>query len=179
MNTQPATHCDKDSKLHLHLLDRIRAARASIGDGLNDTEFTMFLQQRALPAEAGFAFLCFSDGFVTLSVPPQDLKTWYPEQGWIRTEKEQVARSIATKYGISLCQPPDHAPQFVLPTPNSKGVHHHLEMTTEGHTTVIAHPQYLKICIFGSDTRARFSWSQHPLPLNPELLRDLSALYES
>jgi hypothetical protein len=179
MKTDPANHCDKDLNRNLHLLDRLRAARANVGDGLNDIEFTLFLQHRGLPAEAGFGFICFSDGFVTLSVPPQDLSTWYPDKGWIRVEKEQIARAIAAKYSIALCEPPDHAPQFVLPSSTCERIHHHLEMTANGQTAVIAHPQYLKIRVFGSTGRSHFSCSQHPLPLHPELLRDLSALYES
>lgn len=178
MNTSSASFCEKAFAHHPPLLDRIIAARASTGDGLNDTEFTMFLQQRVLPSEAGFSFVCFSEGVVTLSVPPQDLKTWYPATGWIRSEKEQIGKSIAKKYSISLCEPPDHTPQYVLPS-DSTGIHHHLEMTMDGDTIVVAHPQYLKVRLFRSGGRARYAWAQHAVSLRPELLRDLSALYES
>ena len=146
MKTSTLTASDSATGKHLQLLDRIRAARATIGDGLNDVEFTMFLQQRALPAEHGFSFLCFADGSVTLSVPPQNLETWYPENGWIKPEKEQIAKRIAARHGISFCEPPDHTPQYGRS--GCSKVHHHIEMTDGGESTVVAHPQYLKIRLF-------------------------------
>ena len=57
-----------------NLLEAIRAMRESVGEGLNDDEFTrLLLLHEALSSEAGFSFLSFCDGIVTLSVPPQNL----------------------------------------------------------------------------------------------------------
>src|SRR3974377_2215684 len=82
-------------KWHGHLLDTILAIRAGVGDGLNDHELTQLLRDGTLLSEAGFSFLSFSEGIVTLTVPEQDLATWYPEHGWIAPEKEKLARALA------------------------------------------------------------------------------------
>jgi hypothetical protein len=170
---------DLVSKTDANLLNRIRAVRSSVGDGLNDDEFTRLLRETALPTEAGFAFLSFSDSFVTLKVPLQDLSDWYPERGWITATKEQTARAIARKYGLSLWEPPDQSTSFLFPPADVPVFHHHLELNNEVETVVAAHPQYLKIRLFGSAPKANCLWSgQVPLQLGPELLHDLSALYQ-
>ena len=53
------------------LLETVRALQASVGDDLDDNEVTRLLRESALPTEAGFRFLSFSDCFVTLTVPRQ------------------------------------------------------------------------------------------------------------
>lgn len=179
MNNPVAPHPEVVSSPGTHLLDRIAAVRASVGDGLNDDELTRLLQRTGLPTEAGFVFLSFSGGFVTLSVPPQDLVNWYPDKGWIVAAKERVARAIAEKYGLSLCEPPDQSPNFFLPHSDSPTRHHHLELTNQVETVVVAHPQYLKIRLLGATAATRYLRnSQTPLLLGPALLQDLAALYQ-
>lgn len=164
-------------KPNAQLLYRVASARASVGDGLNDSEFTSFLQQRVLPAEAGFGFLSYSDGVVLLSVPPQDPMEWYPETGWIRPGKERIARAIATKFQWTFCEPPDVAPHFVRPSADS--IHHHIELMDSMQTLVVAHPHYLKVRLYGSGSRPGYGCTiSQALPLDPDLLRDLAALYE-
>jgi len=160
-------------------LDRIKNARASLGDGLNDDEFTRLLRVTASPTEAGFTFLSFSGGFVMLTVPRQDLARWYPDEGWIVAEKERIARGIAEKHGLSLCEPPDLSSNARLSSPDGPTVHHHLELTNQVETVVVAHPQYLKVRLFGAAPAARYRWNgQAPLRLGRALLADLSALYQ-
>lgn len=180
MNTPSARNTDVTAKPTTHLLDSIRAVRASIGEGLNDDELTRFLRQTGLPAEAGFAFLSISQEFVTMTVPQQNLANWYPEKGWIVAEKERIARAIAEKYELSLCESPDETSSFRFPSSDSSTVHHHLELTNRWETIIIAHPCYLKVRLFGTTSASRFlSDAKVPLLLGPELLQDLSALYQS
>jgi hypothetical protein len=75
------------TKNNSHLLETILAIRSSVGEGLSDDELTLLLRTTLL-TEAGFSFLSFSRGLVTLTVP---------EQGWIAPEKEMTARAIAEK----------------------------------------------------------------------------------
>jgi len=158
------------------LLDAIKTIRAEVGDGLSDQEFSRLLQQTELPVESGFAFLCYCDRFVTLSVPPQQLANWYPAQGWIVPAKEKIAREIAEKYGLSLCEPPD----MVYPWIGSPNLHHHLQMSNDQEIVIIAHPQYLKIRLFVATSTTRPARTAHrPLLLGPDLLQDLSKLYQS
>jgi hypothetical protein len=163
-----------------HLLDTIGAIRASIGDGLNDDELTRLMRQATLLNEAGFSFLSFSHGFVTLTVPHQDLANWYPDKGWIVPEKERIARAIAEKYGLSLCEPPNDtsSPRFLqLESPPA---HHHLELVNRRETIIVAHPNYLKVRLLGTRSGSRYlPFVEAPLPLGPDLLHDLSALYQS
>ncbi len=161
-----------------HWLEIIVATRASVGDGLNDQELTQLMRESTLLSEAGFGFLSFSDGAVTLSVPEQDLKNWYPEQGWIAPEKERVARGIAEKHGFSLYEPVDKATSYWHPPSEPPAEHHHLELSDRWQTVVVAHPQYLKVRLFGNLPHYQVSWeAQGPLRLGPDLLKDLSALY--
>jgi hypothetical protein len=150
------------------LLETIRQLRSQVGDGLDDDEFTFFLQKQKLPAEAGFGFLCFHDGCVTLSVPAQDDPSWHPANGWIPPAKEQVGLRLARKLGLSLSEPPD-APR-VAAFPGAGGPHHHLRLATRKENLVIAHPEYLKVRLYASDTKL-------PLRLEPGLLEELSELY--
>jgi len=162
------------------LLETIRALQASVGDGLTDNEVTRLLRESALPIEAGFKFLSFSDWFVTLTVPRQELANWYPEKGWIVPEKEGIARAIAKKYELFLFEPPDVNSSALYPQFDSPGPHHHLELNNREETVVVAHPQYLKIRLFkGPSGFVHALRARIPLLLSPELLHDLSLLYKS
>jgi hypothetical protein len=179
MKYASTSHTELISTPNPHLLDAIRTIRESVGDGLNDDEFTRLLQQTALSTEAGFRFLSYSDKFVMLNVPPQDLTNWYPAKGWITAEKERVAREIAEKYELSLNEPPDLNFNYVFPRPDSPKLHHHLELSNSRETIIVAHPQYLKICLFGSlSPGLRVRTIKRPLLLGPELLTDLLSLYQ-
>lgn len=161
------------------LLESIRAARTRVGDGLNDDELTRLLRQTGLPTEAGFGFLSFSDSFVTLTVPPQVLTNWYPEKGWIKEAKERIARAIAEKHGLSLCEPPDQSPSFLVPRSDLQAIYHHLELINRVETVVVAHPLYLKVRLFGAAPAVRYLWDgQTPLQFSRDLLPDLAALYQ-
>jgi hypothetical protein len=168
-------------KPNTHLLDTIQAIRASVGDGLNDDELTRLLQRlTTLPTEAGFSFLSFSDDFMTLSVPPQDLASWYPDKGWIAPEKEGLARAIAKKFELSLYEPVDVAATGWLAQAESTAIHHHLEFCNHWQTVIVAHPRYLKVRQFGESPSHRYVWEVHcPLQFGPDLLQDLSALYQT
>ena len=163
-----------------HLLDTILAIRAGVGDGLNDAELTQLLREGTLLSEAGFSLLSFSEGMVTLTVPEQDLGTWYPEHGWIAPEKERVAQALAEKYELSLQEPVNTATNFWYPESGPPVNHHHLELTYCGLTVVVAHPLYLKVRLLGRTSHYRYDWEKHsPLRLGPDLLQDLSVLYAS
>lgn len=165
-----------DSQRPKHLLDCIRAIRVEIGDGLNNEEFTRFLRQAELPVESGFAFLSFCDRFAMLSVPRQKLADWYPEKGWISPAKEKIAKAIADKYGLSLCEPPD----LVDASRDSANPHHHLELSSYQETIIIIHPQFVKIRLFAAtDLTLNALPAFRPLFLGPHLLEDLSALYQA
>ncbi|HEV2330329.1 MAG TPA: hypothetical protein VGY56_16225 [Verrucomicrobiae bacterium] len=58
------------------LLGAIKSIWASVGYALNDYELACFLQKSTLPSEAGFGFLSFSCGRVTLTVPRQNPNSW-------------------------------------------------------------------------------------------------------
>jgi len=162
------------------LLETIKGISGSVGEGLTDDELTRLLREIALPTEAGFAFLSFCGGWVTLTVPQQDLANWYPERGWIVPEKEKTAREIAIKYAFSLCEPPDISSSYrslrgELPAP-----HHHLELSNRRETIVVAHPRYLKVRLVGmSQPILNVQAAGTPLALSKELLQDLSALYSA
>jgi hypothetical protein len=155
-----------------NLLDKIMSLRAAVGDGLNDEELTILLRQEALPSEAGFTFVSLLDGFATFSVPPQDPARWYPAKGWIAPGKEAIARVIAEKCGLSLCEPPDVSSTFRPPEFESSPVHHHLELVDRSEAIVIAHPCYLKIRLSGFG-------ANRPLPLRRDSLEQLAALYRT
>jgi hypothetical protein len=188
LGEQPASKCMSNpstpsahviSSTSTHLLDAIRATRESVGEGLNDDEFTRLLQQTTLPTEAGFAFLSFCSGIVTLSVPQQDPAAWYPEKGWIAPEKEKVARAIAEKHGLSLGEPPDEASSFRFPRPDAANTHHHLELRNRWDAIIVAHPNYLKVRLFGASPDSRYTWNTRtPVILGPDLLQTLAALYQ-
>ena len=159
-----------------HLLDAIKAFKSSVGDDLNDDELTrLLLISAALPTEAGFAFVSYCERNVTLSVPRQDLADWYPDKGWISQPKEKAAQAIAKKYELTLCQPPD-AQYVCLDCPNP---HHHLAFSNKHETIILAHPRYLKVRLFLiTDTTRSARAALRSLPLCPNLLCDLSALYQ-
>jgi len=178
MNNPIAPNAAVNSKPSTHLLDTIRAIRASVGDGLNDDELTCLLRENTLPTKAGFALLSSSDGYVTLTVPPQDLEDWYPKQGWIVPEKQRIAEAIAEKYELSLYEPVDTKWSVQDSQADSATVHHHLELNDRQQTVIVAHPQYLKVRLFGRPPDHRYAWeSLCLLALGPDLLRDISTLY--
>ncbi len=155
-----------EARVRGHLLDVIKAFCACVGDGLNEDELTRLLQVAALPPEAGFGFVSLSGGFVTLSVPPQDLAHWHPETGWIVPEKERVASGIAERYGLFLHEPPDVNSSYLDPGSESTRPRHHLEFSDHRDAVVIAHPSFLKVRLFTTPTD------------NPEFLAALAALYQ-
>ena len=165
-------------KRNRHLLDTILAIRASVGHGLNDHELARLLRDGTLLSEAGFSLLSFSEGMVTLTVPEQDLATWYPEHGWIAPEKEKLARALAEKYELSLQEPVNTATSFWDAESGPPVNHHHLELTFCGLTVVVAHPLYAKVRLLGRSSHYRYDWERlSPLALGPDLLQDLAALY--
>lgn len=150
-----------------NLLQTITLFRMGVGDGLNDEELTRLFLQEVFPSEDGFTFVCLCKGWATFRVPPQNLARWYPETGWITPAKEAIARLIAQQCGLSLSEPPDENFSF---SPADSDAHHHLEMSHESETVVIAHPCYLKIRLFDSETQRLLSWPK-------DLLERLAALY--
>lgn len=180
MNKPSSPNHEGISESGTHLLDTVRATRQRIGDGLNDDELTSLLRQNGLPNEAGFGFLNLSGGVVTLSVPEQDLANWYPEKGWILPEKEKIASAIAQKYDLLFGEPPDEASSFRFPGSDETNIHHHLELRNSREAIIVAHPEYLKVRIFGTKADGRYGRdAKVPLLLGPELLQDLSALYDA
>lgn len=164
-------------KTNNHMLEKILAIRSSVGDGLSDDELTRLLRTTLL-SEAGFGFLSFSNGVVTLTVPEQDLESWYPDQGWIAPEKEKTARVLAEKYELSLYEPVDKTTSVLHPPSGPEAVHHHIELTNRWQAVIVAHPHYLKVRLLGKSPHHRYGWEElSPLTLSPEILQDLSALY--
>jgi hypothetical protein len=158
------------------LLDSIRAVQNRVGDGLNDDELTRLIQKETLPAESGFAFLSYSERFATLSVPGQNLAAWYPGPDWIAPKKEKLARSIAQKYGLSICEPPD-AKYLMTDAVNR---HHHLELGDAWETVIMIHPEYLKVRLSGATTvSASAEGALRPLFQDTDLLQELSAFYQA
>jgi len=144
---------------------------------LSDDELTRLLRTTLL-SEAGFSFLSFSRGLVTLTVPEQDLTSWYPEQGWIAPAKEKVARAIAEKYELSLHEPLNKATNVWHPVEPPEVAHHHIEISDRWQTVIVAHPHYLKVRVLGRNGRYRYDWEALcPVVLGPEILQDVSALY--
>ena len=152
----------------------------AFGDALNDDEFTRLLQATPLSPEAGFGFLSFCGGFVTLGVPLQKLADWYPEKGWILPEKESIAKEIARKYKLCLHEPPDVVSGFLLQGPGSPPTHHHLELGSSRGSIIIAHPRFLKVRLYvGNSTILYADAARTPVLLGSRLLPDLSALYRA
>jgi hypothetical protein len=159
------------------LLVTILSFRAAVGEGVSDDEFSWLLRARSVPAEAGFAFLNYSAGFALLSVPPQNPVDWYPQKGWITAEKERVAQGIAEKHGFSVFEPVDTCVGF-CPTNGSPPARHHVEFSDRRQTLVVAHPQYLKVRLYGRSPDHRYEWeSMSPIAFDPDLLGDLATLY--
>jgi hypothetical protein len=165
------------TKPAVHLLDAIKAFKSSVGDDLNDAELTrLLLRTAALPPEAGFEFVSYCDRNITFSVPKQDLTNWYPDTGWISQPKEKAAQAIAKKYELTLCQPPD-AQYVCLDCPNP---HHHFEFSNKRETIILVHPLYMKVRLFLiMDSTRSAKAALRSLPLCPNLLCDLSALYQA
>lgn len=158
------------------LLEAIKVIRATVEDGLNDQELTAFLGRIALPAEAGFSFLSFWDGYVTMSVPRQDTGEWYSKQGGILPDKVETARLLSEKYGLSLFEPVDATCRIYQN--GGDNIHHHLEFADCRQTVIVAHPCYLRVRLFGISPEHRYARETlTPLPLGPGLLQDLSKLY--
>lgn len=149
--------------------------RSSVGDGLNDAEFTQLLLSQVTEDGEGFKILCFSEGSLTLSVPPQRLDSWYPGGAALAPEKEEIAKGIAEKFGLGECEPPDRL-NYILPPP---GAHHHIELTNRCETVAVAHPLYLKVRLFNGSSGQRVLWSSRsPLPPLGELMKELARLYQ-
>ena len=162
----------------VRLFSMIKSILASVGNVLNDSELTCFLQKVELPSEAGFAFLSISFGHVTLAVPRQNLKDWYATKGWITPQKEMIAKGIAKKYDLQLYEPFDDS-LVLYPELASSGPHHHLALSDRRQTVIVAHPLFLKICLFGKPQEHSYgSERRFPLPLGPNLLQDISPLYQ-
>ena len=160
-----------------HLLETILATRSGVDEGLSDDDLTLLLRTTLL-TEAGFSFLSFSRGLVTLTVPEQELTKWYPERGWIAPEKEVTARAIAAKYELSFYEPVDSVTNNWLPVKAPELAHHHIQMNDRLQTVIVAHPKYLKVRVLGRSERYRYDWEALcPVHLGPEILQDLSALY--
>lgn len=151
------------------LLETIKSFRSAVGDALEDEEFSFYMLGKNPPAQDGFSFLCFHNGFVTLNVPPQDDAAWHPANAWISPEKEKLARKFAEDHSLLLSEPPDSTLRFLLPA--GKKVHHHLHFCNRKETIVIAQPEFLKIRLYASGTRM-------VLPPVPGMLKELSALYQ-
>jgi hypothetical protein len=162
-----------------NLLEAIKTIRASVGDGLNDDELTRLLRESPLPVQAGFTFLSFSEGAVTLSVPPQDLDRWYSPTRWIHPEQEQRAKAIADKYGLTLSEPPDLDHSYLHPQAESPNPHHHIELYRGQQTIVVAHPHYLKIRLYQQSGTVP-GINLHPIAprFGSAFLEDLSGLYQ-
>ena len=166
------------SKTNSHLLETVVATRSSVGEGLEDDDLTRLLRTRLL-SEAGFGFLSFSKGWVTLTVPEQELTSWYPEQGWIAPEKELIARAIAEEYEMSLYEPVDTVMSYWHPANGPQVVHHHIELSDQGQTVIVAHPHYLKVRVLARSQHYRYDWEALcPVTFGAKILRDLSALYD-
>jgi hypothetical protein len=148
--------------------------RCCIGDGLNDFEFTEFIKSRLPPTPDGFNILCFSEGCLTLSVPPQNPARWYGDKCAIARPKEDAARTIADRHQLTLCEPPDKL-VYGSPGPNA---HRHLEFANRWNTVAVAHPLYIKL-------RVCSGGEHHDAPVESEtaiaqcagLLRELIELY--
>ena len=159
-----------------HLLEAIEKLWLSVGDSLSDSDFTQLLQEEDLPAEAGFRFLSFSNGCVTLAVPEQDPSDWYSENNEIEMGKEDVAGAIAKKYGLLLSEPANGPLNFY--PPSGSAVRHHLALADHRQTVIVAHQLFLKIRLFGKGPDQTYGRNpQFPLPLGPDLLDDISHLY--
>ena len=162
----------------VHLLSTIKSIWASVGNMLNDGELTCFLQRVGLPSEAAFTFLSIYCGHVTLAVPRQNPKDWYATKGWITPQKEMIAKDIAKKYGLQLYEPFDDS-LVLYPELASSGPHHHLALSDRRQTVIVAHPLFLKICLFGKPQEHSYGNERRfPLPLGPDLLQDISPLYQ-
>jgi hypothetical protein len=163
----------------VHLLETIKWLCARFGDSVTDDELTELLRQTALPTEAGFAFLRFSDGCVTLAVPPQNVSDWYAQSGSFAPLKRWIARIIAQKHGLSVQETIQDASKPLLPPTEVPNVHNHLELNDPSETLVVAHPRFLKVRVFESGLADRDDPDSNKIvPLPPDLLTDLSLLYE-
>jgi hypothetical protein len=142
--------------------------RRSVGDSLTDAQFTE-IAARILPRQSGgFAFGCYSDGCIILNVPKQDLGKWYSAGRWISAAKEEVARRIAERFELALCEPPDRRDYIIPPA----SAHHHVELIKGSESMVVAHPLFLKIRVFSESPMKHF-WARH------EHLPDAEELFEA
>jgi hypothetical protein len=153
-------------------LDQLLQLKSSVGDGLNDHEFTRLALATLPAALTGFSFLCFSDLFVTLAVPPQNLEKWCAPPRWIAEGKEELARKIAEDFHLMVCEPPDQLSYIIAP----RDAHHHLEFVTLSETVAVAHPLYIKLRLFSQTTKC-FNRSREVLPPIVPLFREIAQLY--
>lgn len=162
------------------ILDTVRTLRLTTRSELSDVELTHLLRSRGTLSEEGFAFACFSEGCVTLNVPPQDPNTWCAASGRIAPDKETVARKLAEHCGLSLSEPPDAVATWGCIGAAATAHHHHLVLFNRWDTVVVAHPCYVKIRLFGRAAGARCGPAgQAPLELPADLLHEIAALYRS
>ena len=179
MTNPSAPNAQAVSKPITRLFDTIRVTRTCVGDGLNDDELTWLLRETALPTEEGFTFLSFRSGITTLNVPHQDLANWYSTQGWITVEKKRIAEAIAKKYGLLVGEPPDELSITQFSASDLPGIHHHLELRNRWDAIIVAHPNYIKVRMFGASPESRYVWDPNkPVLLGPDLLNHLSDLYQ-
>src|SRR5689334_14174009 len=106
------------------IVEKVVRFRTSIGDAVDDEQFTHIAARFFPPQQDGSSFACFSDGCAILNVPAQDLRDWYPGPDWISSIKEQIAKKIADAFELTVCEPPDRRDYIVPPA----STHHHLEM---------------------------------------------------
>ena len=156
------------------ILEAVLQLRESVGDGLNDAEFTHFIREKLNCSRSAFSILSCAEGFLTFNVPEQDPADWYSAGHWIAPDKESIAREVAGRYELTLCEPPDKL-GYIIPPPNA---HHHLEWMTRWDSVAIAHPYYLKVRISRPDSRNPLGWTTKGVfAAGSNLLRDLTALY--
>jgi len=168
-----AENSDSTSDEMAHALERLIELRASVGDGLNDSEFTHLVESQLELEEEGFSIVGFFEDWVTLRTPRQDSTRWYGKDHWLTEDKEAIASRISKKYDLSVCEPPDRM-TYMTPPP---GAHHHLEFVNAREAVAVAHPLYLKIRLISTDCSGLI-WKRHEtLPPVVELFRDLVPLY--
>lgn len=167
-----ATRPDRGVEQACRFLDELLQLKASVGDGLNDQEFTRLAFATLPDPAAEFSFISFSNSFVTFAVPPQRTEAWCATHRWIAEEKEELARQIGAEFGLMVCEPPDQLSYIISP----RDAHHHLEFASLTETMAVAHPKYLKLRLFSQTTKCS-SRAREGLPPVIPFFRGLARLY--
>lgn len=155
------------------IVEHILQLKASVGDALNEREFSQLIGASTAPFHSLFRPICYSEGCVMFSVPPQDAAEWYGESSWLAPAKEAVAQRIANDFRLSICEPPDNLSEVVI----KPEAHHHLEFIANHEVIAAAHPAFLKVRITATNTH-HMPWKPHETVLRPvELGRELAELY--